>query len=77
MAIDSRDDQDSEDALREHLESELSEEALARFDLAGDLWDSGDMEAMIERGDFSDLPPEVRVDADGDPDDGPDSTEES
>lgn len=51
---------------------ELREECIERGDRAGieaidamrELWEPGEMQAMIESGDFSDLPAAVRPDAD-------------
>jgi hypothetical protein len=51
---------------------ELREECIEQGDRAGveaidamrELWESGEMQAMIESGDYSDLPAAVRPDAD-------------
>lgn len=51
---------DTDEALRDYLKEELDAEALASFDAAQDLWESGELQRMIESGDFSDLPESVR-----------------
>lgn len=48
--------------LRADLEEKLSDESLRQFDLMSDLWDSGEMQEMIDSGDFSDIPDELRPD---------------
>lgn len=49
--------------LRADLEGKLSDESLRQFDLMSELWDSGKMQEMIDNGDFSDLPDELRPDS--------------
>lgn len=46
--------------LRADLEGKLSDESLRQFDLMSELWDSGEMQEMIDSGDFSDIPDELR-----------------
>lgn len=48
--------------LRADLEGKLSDESLRQFDLMSELWDSGKMQEMIDSGDFSDIPDELRPD---------------
>lgn len=48
--------------LRADLEEKLSDESLRQFDLMNELWDSGKMQEMIDNGDFSDIPDELRPD---------------
>ena len=48
--------------LRADFEERLSDESLQQFDLMSDLWDSGEMQEMIDSGDFSDIPDELRPD---------------
>ena len=48
--------------LRADLEEKLSDESLRQFDLMSELWDSGEMQEMIDSGDFSDVPDELRPD---------------
>ena len=48
--------------FRADLEEKLSDDALRRFDLMDDHWESGKMQEMIDSGDFSDLPAELRPD---------------
>jgi hypothetical protein len=48
--------------LRDYLVSELDPEELAAFDAAQELWESGELPRMIEKGDFSELPTSVRPD---------------
>jgi hypothetical protein len=50
--------------LRADLEEKLSDESLRQFDLMSELWDSGEMQEMIDSGDFSDIPDELRPDHD-------------
>ena len=49
--------------LRADLEKKLSDESLRKFDLMDELWDSGEMQEMVESRDFSDLPAELRPEA--------------
>ena len=51
--------------LRADLEEKLSDESLRQFDLMSELWDSGKMQEMLDSGDFSDIPDELRPDHDG------------
>ena len=46
--------------LRTELETELSDEALRQFDIMSELWDSGEMQQMLDSGDFSGIPDELR-----------------
>lgn len=46
--------------LRDYLEGELDVEAMAAFDAAQELWESGELPRMIEEGDFSELPASAR-----------------
>jgi hypothetical protein len=46
--------------LRAELDSELSNKALREFDMMSELWDSGEMQEMLDNGDFSDIPDELR-----------------
>jgi hypothetical protein len=48
--------------LRADLEEKLSDESLRQFDLMSELWDSGEMQEMIDSSDFSDIPDELRPD---------------
>jgi hypothetical protein len=48
--------------LRADLGEKLSDESLRQFDLMSELWDSGEMQEMIDSGDFSDIPDELRPD---------------
>jgi len=50
--------------FRAELEEKLSDDALRRFDLMDELWESGRMQEMIDSGDFSDIPDELRPDHD-------------
>ena len=48
--------------LRTDLEEKLSDESIRQFDLMSELWDSGKMQEMLDSGDFSDMPDELRPD---------------
>lgn len=48
--------------LRADLEEKLSDKSLRQFDLMSELWDSEEMQEMIDSGDFSDIPDELRPD---------------
>lgn len=47
---------------REQLLEEGGEEAVEGWDTMTELWESGEMQEMIEAGDYSDLPDSVRPD---------------
>lgn len=51
---------DAIEELRDYLENQLDAEAMASFDTAQQLWESGELQQMIESGDFSTLPDSVR-----------------
>ena len=51
--------------FRADLEEKLSDDALRQFDLMDELWESGKVQEMINSGDFSDIPDELRPDHDG------------
>lgn len=84
VAIDQdRNPEDGNDFERvmEELKAELNGEGQRQVEIVDELWDSGKMDEMIEKGDFSDLPPEVRpegynVDDEGDPDGPSDEVED-
>lgn len=46
--------------LRAYLAEELDEESLAAFDAAQEQWERGDLQRMMDDGDFSELPDDVR-----------------
>ena len=53
---------ESKEATREHLLEEGGEETVESWDAMTELWESGEMQEMIESGDYSDLPDSVRPD---------------
>ena len=53
---------ESKEATREHLLEEGGEEAVESWDAMTELWESGEMQEMIESGDYSNLPDSVRPD---------------
>jgi acetyl-CoA carboxylase beta subunit len=48
--------------FRADLEEKLSDDALQRLEIMDELWETGKMQEMIDSGDFSDLPDELRPD---------------
>ncbi|HET7325488.1 MAG TPA: hypothetical protein VFJ06_14265 [Halococcus sp.] len=48
--------------FRAYLEEKLSDEAIERLEIMDELWETGKMQEMIDSGDFSDLPDELRPD---------------
>lgn len=65
MAVDQNQDRKPEDGddlerVLEEIKAELDEEGRRQMELVDELWESGKMEEMIESGDFSDLPDELR-----------------
>jgi hypothetical protein len=48
--------------FRADLEEKLSDDALRRLEIMDELWETGKMQEMIDSGDFSDLPNELRPD---------------
>jgi hypothetical protein len=53
---------DAKEVTREYLLEEGGEEAVESWDAMTELWESGEMQEMIESGDYSDLPDSVRPD---------------
>jgi len=53
---------ESKEPTREHLIKEGGEEAVEGWDAMTELWESGEIQGMIESGDYSDLPDSVRPD---------------
>lgn len=53
-------DGDDLDRVTEEVKARLDEEGRRRIEIAERLWESGEMDEMIESGDFSDLPDDVR-----------------
>lgn len=50
--------------LRAKLEQELSDDAIERLEIMDELRESGKIDEMIETGDFSEIPDELRPDHD-------------
>ena len=55
---------EAKESTREHLLEEGGEDAVEDWDAMTELWDSGEMQEMIESGDYSDLPDSVRPSGD-------------
>lgn len=48
--------------FRADLEEKLSDDALQRLEIMDELWETGKMQEMIDSGDFSGIPDELRPD---------------
>ena len=48
--------------FRADLEEKLSDDAIERLEMMDELWETGKIQEMIDSGDFSDIPDELRPD---------------